>query len=359
MPGEIKKDEQKQPEVNLSAADREVIDFAAKEEAEADRILAEALGQAPKKKDEPQEPVKEPEKIEVKEPENKPEPKEPLDDNKGLNPKVDEDLLADLTVDNAKKRISAAQAKMHESNKMAKTATEEATNLVKENADLRALVEQAATQEPAKAPEGTAPEPTATVESDEEVEKSLETLRQEYPEIAEPMVKLLHKQQTQNKILTDKLNGIESREQKRDADAKQVADNAHLTAISTAHPDFREISAEPLLDEWINALPVMEKIGAQAIRKDGDTNDVIELLTTFKKANGYVLPDPTPEADKVDSKLEKAKKMATPSLRKAKEVNITDKKVKFTQDEISKWSEAEWAANEAAVDEALKEGLVV
>ena len=351
MPGEKKKDET-QPEVNLNQADREVLSYAAAEEAEADRILVEAMGQGPEEpaKEEPVKPeakVEEPKKVEV------------TPEEKGLNPKTDDDLLADLTVDNAKKRISAAQNKMHESNKMAKTATEEAARVVKENADLKVLIEQAATQEPATTADTPAAETKAPVETDDEVEKSLETLRQEYPEIAEPMVKLLHKQQTQNKILTDKLNGIESREQKRDADAKELADNAHLNAISTAHPDFREISGEPLLDEWINSLPVMEKIGAQAIRKDGNTGDVIELLTTFKKANGYTLPDPETPEDKVDSKLEKAKKMTNPSFKKAKKVNITDKKVKFTQAEIAGWTEKEWTENEAAVDAALAEGLVV
>jgi hypothetical protein len=367
MPGEIKKTEQEP--IQLSAADQQVIAFAAKEEAEADRILAEALGKTPEGEGKtPEEEAAEQAatvKAEAdKEAEAKKGEKEAVvpDDNKGLNPKTDEDLLAELTVENAKKRISAAQSKMHETNKelnnLKNTSTEEATRLAKENADLRLLIEQASTTpeaDKAKAEQL----PDATVETDGEIEKGIEAIKAEYPEIGEPMIQLLKRQQTQNKILTDKLNGIEDREIKREAVAKETADNAHLTAVADAHPDYMEIANEPLLDEWIGSLPVMERIGAQAIRKGGETNDVIELLTTFKKENGYTLPDKENEKTPADSKIEKAKKMSTPSFKKAKEVNMVNKKVKFTQEEISKWTEKEWAANEHLVDAALADHAVV
>jgi hypothetical protein len=358
MPGEIKKTEQET--VQLSAADQQVIDYAAKEEAEADRILEEAFGQGkpPEGEDKPEE-AKEAVKAEKEEPKKAEKEGEGTDENKGLNPKTDEELLAELTVENAKKRISAAQSKMHETNKELNTlknsSTEEATRLAKENAELRLLIEQASTTpeaDRAKAEQT----PDATVQADGEIEKSIEAIKAEYPEIGEPMIQLLNRQQAQNKILTDKLNGIEDREVKREAAAKETADNAHLTAVADAHPDYLEIANEPLLDEWIGKLPVMERIGARAIRKGGETNDVIELLTTFKKENGYTLPDKEPEKTPADSKIEKAKKMSTPSFKKAKEVNMVNKKVKFTQEEISKWTEKEWAANEHLVDAALAEG---
>jgi NADH:ubiquinone oxidoreductase subunit E len=354
MPGEKDNKTAEEAQLNLSVADKEVLDYSAKEEAEADRIFNEANGITPegeeKKPGAEEEEVKKVEKQEAKKPEGE------VDDTKGLNPKPgDEDLLADLTVENAKKRISAAQSKMHESNKNANTSSEEATRLAKENADLKALIEQAATKTEETAPEQKA---VAPQETDDEVEKSIEAIKAEYPEIGGPMIELLRRQQNQNKVLTEKLDGIEVREQKREADAKTLADNTHLTAISDAHPDFREISNEPLLDEWINSLPTMEKVGAQAIRKDGATDAVIELLTSFKKANGYLPPDEVTKKP-VNSKVEKAKKMSTPSFKKAKEVDVSDRKIKFTQDQISKWTEQEWADNEAAVDAALAEGLVV
>ncbi len=356
MPGEKGDKTAEEPQLNLSAADKEVLDYSAKEEAEADRIFAEANGLTPEGEEKKPEGEEDPKEKEAQKPEVKKADGE-VDDTKGLNPKPgDEDLLADLTVENAKKRISAAQTKMHESNKNANTSSEEATRLTKENADLKALIEEAAT----KTTEDTTTEKktVAPQETDDEVEKSIEAIKAEYPEIGEPMIQLLRRQQTQNKVLTEKLDGIEVREQKREADAKTLADNQHLTAISDAHPDFREISNEPLLDEWIESLPAMEKVGAKSIRKDGATSEVIELLTTFKKANGYLPPDGEVKKP-VNSKVEKAKKMSTPSFKKAKTVDMSDKKVKFTQEQISKWTEKEWLENEAAVDEALAEGLVV
>ena len=360
MAGQNKEAPQAEP-VQLNDADREVLSYAAAEEAEADRIFNEMNGITPA--EEPKEVPKEVPKEEPKAEVVKEVPKakeEVVDDTKGLNPSADDDLLADLTVENAKKRISAAQTKMHESNKAAKTTSEEAARLVKENADLKALIEQAATTPEPAAP--VAKEVEAPQESDTEIEANIEAIKAEYPEIGGPMIELLRRQQTQNKILTDKLNGIEVREEKRVADAEAVANNAHLSAIHDAHPDYKEISVEPLFDEWIDGLPAMERIGAQAIRKDGDTKDVISLLTTFKKANGYIAPDPVedePTPGKVDSKLDKARKMTTPSFKKAKEVNIADKKIKFTQAQIAAWTEQEWAENEAAVDAAMAEGLVV
>jgi hypothetical protein len=259
-------------------------------------------------------------------------------------------------VDNADKRITSAQKKMHDSNKRAKDAETNEAKLAKENDDLRKLIDQrTTTAEPGDPITTKAELPNQT---EEEVDADLENLRKEYPEIAEPMIKMMQKQQAANEVLQERLDKQEEREKKREADAKVTEDNAHYQAISDVHPDFTEISQEPLLDDWIEGLPAIERMGATAIRKDGTTKDVIELLTTFKKANGYKLPGKTNEKVDPKTKIAKAKSLATPTFNKSKETNLEDQQIRFTREQIKGWTEQEWKENESAVDEAMALGLV-
>jgi hypothetical protein len=356
--GKEKNTEQAIPQVDT--INQDIVDFAAKEEAEADRIFWEhqglqADGKTPLDEEAPAKdpPVKDdPKKVEG----------EPLvevikkEDEKGLP--GEEDLTVDLTVENADKRITSAQKKMHDSNKRAKDAETNEAKLAKENDDLRKLIDQKTTTAEVGDPitkEGELPKQT-----EEEVDEDLENLRKEYPEIAEPMIKMMQKQQAANEVLQERLDKQEEREKKREDAVKVTEDNAHYQAISDVHPDFTEISGEPLLDDWIEGLPAIERMGATAIRKDGTTKDVIELLTTFKKANGYKLPADGEKKDnpKAKSKIAKAKSLATPTFNKSKETNLEDNQIRFTREQIKGWTEQEWKENESAVDEAMALGLV-
>ncbi len=364
MANEPKKNEEVIPMVD--EANKSVIDFAKAEDAEGDRIFYEAQGlQADGVTPLNEEPEKTPDDKEKKtEKEDKTPEKgmpakeeKPEDKPKEPESKDDDDLTIGLTTENADKRISAAQNKMHTSNKTAKDAVEAQAKLQKENEDLRKIIDEKATKEPTKTEDGKPPEKEQT---EDEIEKDLETLRSEYPEIAEPMIKMMQRNNTENKILKERLDKVDEVNNKRDADEKTVSDNAHYNAIAEVHSDFLEITQEPLLDEWINGLPAIEKAGATAIRKDGSTKDVISLLTTFKKANGYKVPSEAEDTPvkKADSKLDKAKKAAVPQFNKAKEVNINDKQILFTQAQIKAMSEKEFAENESAIDAALIQGLV-
>lgn len=355
-------------EVPPHEAGREVLSYVQQQEKEADELFAEVHGvEEPEKKDEgdAKDAVEETEKkAEDKEPEKK-DDEEPADKELEGKDKVadgDDDLTKGLNTENATKRISAAQNKMHDSNARAKTAEEEKSKLQTENEALLKKLEEKST-----APAAAAAEPGKEAEAkeapksdDDELQASLDELSQEYPEIAKPMLKMMAKQEVENKRLTEKVDNLEAKEVKREADVKTEKLNGHLKAISDVHKDFKEISEEPLLDEWIEGLPVMERAGAQAIRQGGSTDDVIELLTTFKKANGYELPaaskEDTPEK-KGNSKIDKAKSKANPSFNKAKDVNIAEGKAPFTRIQINAMSMEEYAKNEPAIDDAMSKGF--
>lgn len=368
---EKKKTEEVIPMVDT--ANQEVLEFSKNEDAEADRIFYEAQGlQADGKTPLDEEPEKDPEAEKKPEPEDKEKKEDPdkgmpakedkpkEDKPKEPPSKDDDDLTKGLTTENADKRISAAQNKMHTSNKTAKDAVEAQNQLQKENDDLRKIIDEKTTKTPEKAEDTKTPEPEQT---EDEIEKDLAALRTEYPEIAEPMIKMMQKNNAENKSLNERLDKQEAKETKREADVKTTKENAHYNAIKEVHSDFIEISQEPLLDEWIERLDPIRRAGAKAIRTGqlGTTKDVISLLTTFKKENGYKVPgeegDKTTPA-KTDSKLDKAKKHANPQFNKAKEINTQDKQIRFTQEQIGKWTEKEWADNEKAVDEAMALGLV-
>jgi hypothetical protein len=341
----------------IDTVNKDIAEFAKAEDNAANKLFYEGQGlqedgktpigeEAPKGEPKKEEPAKE-------EPEKEGLPKEEAP--KGEPKKEDEDLTKDLTVENADKRISAAQRKMHDSNKSAKDAVDELNRIQKENENLKLLVDKKATEEPT-AGKKEDQEPEAAPQTDTEMDADLENLRKEYPEIAEPMIKMMQKQNAQNVELQNRLSKQEERETKREEEAKVSKENSHYNAIEDAHPDFNEISQEPLLDEWISGLDSMERIGAEAIRNNGKTKDVISLLTRFKKANGYKLPGGAEgqSTKPTDSKLEKAKKLQTPQFNKSKEVNTDDNPVMFTQEQMHKWTEKEWAENEEAVNEAMR-----
>lgn len=360
--------EKTEQEVPPHEAGREILSYVQQQEKEADELFAEAHGVEPEGKEtdddktgdkeaEKEAEGEEPEKTDDKEAKDKdPESKDKVAD-------TDDDLTKGLNVDNADKRISAAQNKMHDSNARAKTAEGERDRLKEQNEELVRKLDTKETAPAAKAEEaGSEPASKEAPKSDDdELQKSLDDLSQEYPEIAKPMLKMMARQEVENKKLTEKVSNLEKAEETRTADAVTEKKNDHLTAIKDAHSDFQEISEEPLLDEWIDGLPAIERAGAQAIRKNGSTGDVISLLTMFKKANGYELPaDASKDAPekKSNSKIEKAKAAGNPSFNKSKDVNIKDGQVAFTRQQIDAMSPQEFAKNEPAIDEAMSKGLV-
>jgi DNA mismatch repair ATPase MutS len=148
------------------------------------------------------------------------------------------------------------------------------------------------------------------------------------------------------------MDTFDKKETQRVADTAKTAEEAHYDAIAEVHSDYEEISQEPLLDNWIKTLPALEQAGAAVIKKTGSPEDVIDLLTRFKEANGIKVP----ANKKATSKLDKAKKEAIPSFRKAKEVNTQKNQTVFTREQIDKMTDKEWAENEPAIDAWMAAG---
>lgn len=273
-----------------------------------------------------------------------------------------EDLTKGLNTENAQKRISSAQTRMHESNSRANTAEGERDRLKAENERLTrqwAEMPRAEKDLASKEVADTAKKVPAAHE-DDDLDASMEELNNEYPEIAKPMLKIMARQEIANKKLMDKVGVLEEREATREAEVVEAEENSHIGDIAAAHADWQDISEDPLLDEYIEGLPSIERAGAKAIKKNGSTEDVIELITNFKTALGYELPASSTgdiPKKKSNSKLDKAKSKANPSFKKAKDVNLANGGAPFTRRQIDAMSMAEYKIHEPAIDDAMSKGF--
>lgn len=66
--------------------------------------------------------------------------------------------------------------------------------------------------------------------------------------------------------------------------SEQLARQAHLTAITTAHTDFATVS--PKLPDWIKTQPKYLQPTLQQVYDSGDAQSVIDLVADYKKATG-------------------------------------------------------------------------
>lgn len=74
-------------------------------------------------------------------------------------------------------------------------------------------------------------------------------------------------------------------------EATVVTDSAerHFAALKQAHPDYDAVIVK--VPEWIKTLPVYAKAGAQAVYDSGTTQEVLALVSDYKKAAGITAVD--------------------------------------------------------------------
>lgn len=71
---------------------------------------------------------------------------------------------------------------------------------------------------------------------------------------------------------------------------QQTAQEAHLGAIYTAHPDADSIAESAEMKQWIGAQPSYMQPTLHAVLEKGSAKQVIELFNDFKKATGASAP---------------------------------------------------------------------
>ena len=130
---------------------------------------------------------------------------------------------------------------------------------------------------------------------------------------------------------------------------KEEADKKHFDAIGAEHPDWKAVSESEDFSLWLGRQSRMWQTAAS----EGDSKDVIELLSRYKKSLG--IDSKTVSKEEL---VEKAKKNVEPSLSKARKQNVSGSKKIWTAREIGRLSDKEYAKHEKDIDLAYTEGRV-
>jgi hypothetical protein len=196
-------------------------------------------------------------------------------------------------------RVRAAQRRMHQATSALSEAEKENEQLRRQLAAQGEAPVQAEEQPKLRMPDiqGMTPEQAAQFKED-------------YPDIA-PMIDTISALQQHNAALDLQLRQVG---QGLEETAHEASYGNFMDTIVSVHDDAEEIRAS---DEWQGWLEGQPKYVQDAINVKGTAEDVIDIITHFKKDMG--MAEATPQQDagpkpKTPSKLEQAKQGAAPNL---------------------------------------------
>lgn len=224
-------------------------------------------------------------------------------------------------LEKAEKAMKGAQARMTK-------ATQEAADLRKLNADLMQAVGDLKGQ----------------LEERQKDNEQLAKIREEYPDIAGPLLDELSRTQAEVSSTKEALAAEERRRQ----EAVQVQAQAeHFDRIRAVHPDVDQLIETA---DWINWLEVQDASTQHWIER-GSSNDVNAVLHRFKADMGMKPPTPQEQA------LEKARKVAEPKMPKTRKPNTGGKKT-WTVEEIKRMPNKDFERYQGEILKAMEQGAI-
>jgi DNA repair exonuclease SbcCD ATPase subunit len=224
-------------------------------------------------------------------------------------------------LEKAEKAMKGAQARMTK-------ATQEAAELRKLNSELMQAVGDLKGQ----------------LEERQKDNEQLAKIREEYPDIAGPLLDELSRTQAEVSSTKEALAAEERRRQ----EAVQVQAQAeHFDRIRAVHPDVDQLIETA---DWINWLEVQDASTQQWIER-GSSNDVNAVLHRFKADMGMKPPTPQEQA------LEKARKVAEPKMPKTRKPNTGGKKT-WTVEEIKRMPNKDFERYQGEILKAMEQGAI-
>lgn len=178
----------------------------------------------------------------------------------------------------------------------------------------------------------------------EEVNVDLSQIMKDYPEIVKPL------QTYVDARIAAVDNKVSQASQEMLKAQQEEADRKHYSAIAEVHPDWKSTSSSEDFTLWLGRQSRMWQQAAT----DGDTEDVIALLSKYKKDLGLV----SKKTASKEELVEKAKQNVEPSLSKARKQNVSSSKRIWTASEIGKLSDKEYLKFEKEIDQAYEDGRV-
>jgi DNA repair exonuclease SbcCD ATPase subunit len=224
-------------------------------------------------------------------------------------------------LDKAEKAMKGAQARMTK-------ATQEAADLRKLNADLMQAVGELKGQ----------------LEERQKDNEQLAKIREEYPDIAGPLLDELSRTQAEVSSTKDALAAEERRRQEA---VSAQAQAEHFDRIRAVHPDVDQLIETA---DWINWLEVQDPRTHEWVER-GSSNDVNAILTRFKADMGMKPPTPQEQA------LEKARKVAEPKMPKTRKPNTGGKKT-WTVEEIKRMPNRDFEKYQGEILKAMEQGSI-
>lgn len=204
-----------------------------------------------------------------------------------------------LALEKAEKAMKGAQARMTK-------ATQEAAELRKANEQMMQTIAGLKGQ----------------VEERERDTSKLNQIREDYPDLAGPLLDELER--TRQEVTSTKEQLSQAEQAKRDEADSKAAD-AHFDRIRAEHPDVDQLIET---SDWMNWLEESDAQTKQWVQT-GSSNDVNSVLYRFKSDMG--MKPPTPQ----ERTLEKAKKVAEPKMPKARKSKTKGDKKMWTVQEIT------------------------
>lgn len=232
----------------------------------------------------------------------------------------DDDLRLELA--KANKAMKGAQSRMTK-------ATQEAADLKRQNADLiNAIAELKSEIAESKKDDG-----------------KLAQLREDYPDLAAPLLDELERTQSQ---VASQQDALAEQAQRKIDEANEKAAQEHFARIEAEHPDVNDLIETA---DWLNWLEEQDGVTKQWIQA-GSANDVNAVLHRFKADMGVEVKTPQERA------LAKAKAVAEPKLPKARKPKTDGGKKVWTVDEIKRMPNALFEKHQAEIMEAMGSGNI-
>jgi len=225
-------------------------------------------------------------------------------------------------LEKAEKAMKGAQSRMTK-------ATQEAADLRRQNDDMLKSLTELKGQ---------------LAEKERDTAK-LAQIREEYPDIAGPLLDELSR--TQAEVQSAK-EALTAQERYRNEELQARAAEEHFNRIRAVHPDVDELVAT---SDWMNWLETQDASTHQWVEQ-GSSNDVNAVLSRFKDEMG--LRPPTPQ----ERSLEKARAVAEPKMPKARSQNVTGEKRNWTVEEIMRMPNKDFVKHQNEILKAMEQGAI-
>ena len=181
--------------------------------------------------------------------------------------------------------------------------------------------------------------------ANEEKDSRLDEVRENYPDIAGPLLDALEKQKTEVQQTREAL----AERQRIEIEKEQNLEiEEHWSRIRSSHPDVDELIVTGEWNDWLED----QTQTVQRWVNEGSSNDAISVLSKFKADMG--VGEPTPQ-EKV---LAKARKVAEPKMPSARKTDTKSGKKTWTVEEIKRMPTREFEKHQAEILEAYAQNQI-